>query len=905
MAADGVIRKGDIIDDEALQAPLTLASNYKFLERQLDMTLQMAVRYSNAISSTQSTKQLSEETKGLKVASEDLIKIQNQIIKVQQQSNDEYIAQAKALKEAKQALKEKMELGDKDAKTINAQNASIKQLGAALNANRAAYAALSGEEKRNGEVGKQLLSVIEQQTAEYDDLKSSMGQHQQRVGDYTGAIKGLKDDLKAAKDEMAAMAVQFGQGSQEFITAANKAGALKNELDTMNTNLKKVSGEPLENLTGGMGLLTDRLTALDFKGVQTGLNTMATSLNGLNFRNVINGMGGMSKAFIAFGKALLTNPIFLVVAAVVSIGLAINALKDKVKFLSDAFDLMGKVLDFVVDKAMQLSDALIGTSFVADQAAKDTIEAARKQAEMVERYYDRQIKVASAAGKSTTELEKQKADAMEQAYKVAEENYNKISVLSDDEKKDREENLKNLEDASDDAIVARSREADEAKKAAEAKAKAAEEAALKERNALIELQAFRLGVIIDSNKGIFDEESNGFSNRLQAAILMYEKRSELAKLERDTILQQKDLTDSEVITAEEKYQQKLLEIKMEYLGRASKLSGGEIPEMNFAKEFKKSFDTTEGLQKNFLDRLNKSQEDFAKKEEERRKAAQKAEENAMKRKQGWAETEAVGIEAVGEMFAQRTEKFEAMIAAEEEGLKQRQEVESDRLKKQLEDETLTQQQRDELKTASEQRMAMLAEQSAARTEALEKKRAKAIRNQAIFEKGVTLAKTIAAGIQAVVSAFGAGPFVGAALAAVYGALIATQIASLKKVSIPAAEKGIRNFEGGAIIAGERGIELAESNGQWSLTGNKAALYNMPKGTNIYDHKTTLRMLAMAGLSSANNGGVQYSSKDNAELVRIRKSLEGKKEPWAQDGQRIGYVQYNTRVKQLNRWRNIQ
>ena len=64
-------------------------------------------------------------------------------------NNETYAGQKqKPWHDLKKSMKEKTALGDKDAKTLNAQNASMKELHAALSKKKQAYEQLATAEKR-------------------------------------------------------------------------------------------------------------------------------------------------------------------------------------------------------------------------------------------------------------------------------------------------------------------------------------------------------------------------------------------------------------------------------------------------------------------------------------------------------------------------------------------------------------------------------------------------------------------------------------------------------------------------------------------------------------------------------------------------------------------------------------
>lgn len=210
------LRREDIWADDLLRAPLQYADNLKEIIPALASVHKTAVDVMNVLKNTTSisgankvTEQLVkanaelykiqtlvvESAKEKTLAERELEKIERQIATVTARNTEEYRKQVDALNKAKKELKEKISLGDKDAKTINRQNASMNELRAALGRNRAAYKALAGEETRASKEGQELLRIIQQQDKDLKELSKSIGQHQDNVGNYAEATEALDNQL--------------------------------------------------------------------------------------------------------------------------------------------------------------------------------------------------------------------------------------------------------------------------------------------------------------------------------------------------------------------------------------------------------------------------------------------------------------------------------------------------------------------------------------------------------------------------------------------------------------------------------------------------------------------------------------------------------------------------------------
>lgn len=216
------ITRQDIIDDDALQAPKLLGDSFQSLLESINQIISATRQHVDNLNQMgTSSSRVREETEKLTEEQKLLSNIQNQIAKEVAKQSEEYQAQARVLAELKQQAKEKQALGDKEAASINQQNASITQLNAALNANRQAYANLRNEQERNSAEGQRLLKTIQDQDKSLKNLHSSMGQNQLRVGAYRSELQELLEKYGAVSEtsEMAASKIGlFGRLGQAALS---------------------------------------------------------------------------------------------------------------------------------------------------------------------------------------------------------------------------------------------------------------------------------------------------------------------------------------------------------------------------------------------------------------------------------------------------------------------------------------------------------------------------------------------------------------------------------------------------------------------------------------------------------------------------------------------------------------
>jgi hypothetical protein len=206
----GEIKRQDIIDDDAVMAPLVIQKNFESLLGTMKLVISAGKEHSKVIGGSTTTTQLKDETHKLTLEQKELIKVQNQIATAVAKNNDEYRKYEKELQNVKKELKEKNSLTAEEALLITKQNAAIDKLGQALTKNRQAYSALRTESERNTKQGQNLLKVIQQQDKEFKQLKQSMGQFQDEVGNYQNALQGLDGVTGGLIGRLKGLGQQFG-----------------------------------------------------------------------------------------------------------------------------------------------------------------------------------------------------------------------------------------------------------------------------------------------------------------------------------------------------------------------------------------------------------------------------------------------------------------------------------------------------------------------------------------------------------------------------------------------------------------------------------------------------------------------------------------------------------------------
>jgi len=200
-------------------------------------------------------------------------------------------------------------------------------------------------------------------------------------------------------------------------------------------------------------------------------------------------------------------------------------------------------------------------------------------------------------------------------------------------------------------------------------------------------------------------------------------------------------------------------------------------------------------------------------------------------------------------------------------------------------------------TNKQAKIELINAQSASKQAALEKQIAQRRRQQAVIEKAANAAQILQNTYVAVTKTYATAGFFGGLFGAIAMAGIgAAQLAALLAVPIPEYHTGVDSHKGGLAIVGDRyGKELAKlPNGSLWETPGTSTLVDLPRGTQIFNNKEYMQMLAKPEPLNIQVRGKQ----DNGDIVRATKELGDKM---------VGAFRTRTAQHQpvrSNKWNNI-
>jgi hypothetical protein len=174
-----------------------------------------------------------------------------------------------------------------------------------------------------------LREQISQTDVKSDQYKELTEQYKKLGGSLTDLIPktaNLKQEQRELKKAL--LAGQEALGVEKYTQLTQRLGEVNDQLKDIAESAGQNAGPPLENLKNISGGLGDRLKNLDFEGLSQDIRNFAGNIKNVSFKGFIDGVKGLGGAFSSLGKALLSNPIFLIAAAIISVGLAVKSFLD-------------------------------------------------------------------------------------------------------------------------------------------------------------------------------------------------------------------------------------------------------------------------------------------------------------------------------------------------------------------------------------------------------------------------------------------------------------------------------------------------------------------------------------------------------------------------------------------------
>jgi len=189
----------------------------------------------------------------------------------------------------------------------------------------------------------------------------------------TEPVKNFKQQIKELTNEL--QTTNLPKTSAEYQQLKTRLEQLKDAQKDFNEEIGANAGPAFESAGNNVRNLQSRLGSLDFSGAAESINGLAKNVKGLNFSGATEGSGAFTKSVLNLGKALLTNPIFLIGSVIALIVTNFDKLANVIPGVGTAFEVIGSVISSVKDAITGFTDAIGLTAVAAVNAVDDSIAA--------------------------------------------------------------------------------------------------------------------------------------------------------------------------------------------------------------------------------------------------------------------------------------------------------------------------------------------------------------------------------------------------------------------------------------------------------------------------------------------------------------------------------------------------
>lgn len=186
-------------------------------------------------------------------------------------------------------------------------------------------------------------------------------------------LKGIKTELRAVQDQMAGL----DAGSQEFVKLSQKAGELRDRMNDVKEAVNANAGPAITSFGNNLSVARGQLGELDITGFGESLKRMGANVKAVSFKDMSEGIKSVGSGLGSLGKALLTNPIFLLATAVTLIITNFDKLTKAGGFVGKMFGFIKDQIDVVINGIT----AFLNYTGIIDSEAQARAEAAEKRAE--------------------------------------------------------------------------------------------------------------------------------------------------------------------------------------------------------------------------------------------------------------------------------------------------------------------------------------------------------------------------------------------------------------------------------------------------------------------------------------------------------------------------------------------
>lgn len=230
-----------------------------------------------------------------------------------------------------------------------------------------------------------------------------------------GAIKAELRELKGA--------IADATDPEQIAQLSARAGELKDQIADANDAVNVfASGSKFEQVSNSIGGIKDSLMSLDFEEAQQKAQVFSNVMGKLNpgdlakgFKGFMGTLSTVGGAFVKLGMTILANPIFLLVAVITAIVVAIGVFLKKIGVLDAIFKALMIPIDAVIQGFKDLTDWM----GLTDNAAEENAEVVKETSKIKEDALKQEMAARRSLLSLTQDLTEEEKQQIEEQLGIA------------------------------------------------------------------------------------------------------------------------------------------------------------------------------------------------------------------------------------------------------------------------------------------------------------------------------------------------------------------------------------------------------------------------------------------------------------------------------------------------------
>jgi hypothetical protein len=228
----------------------------------------------------------------------------------------------------------------------------------------------------------------------------------------------LSSRLGELEDRMYELAFAGKANTEEFVALQKEAVSMRQTIIGVDKQVDILADNKGFSVFGdGLGEVGASLARMDFDTASKQASTLSNNVSKMTFGKAIGSIKSLGSTIISLGKAILANPLFLLISVITAIAVGIYKLLDSLGVIKVVFDAVGAAIGFVVDAIKDFLDWIGLTDFAGEESAEKAKKNAELRAQAEKRAFEavtnsmsREIKIRKARGENTIELERKLLD---------------------------------------------------------------------------------------------------------------------------------------------------------------------------------------------------------------------------------------------------------------------------------------------------------------------------------------------------------------------------------------------------------------------------------------------------------------------------------------------------------------